>query len=58
MSVVFDEIVTEVNAPSTSTAEDGSPSSPEGASEAAPAQPDLYQTFERLKNRQLRLFAD
>lgn len=58
MSVVFDEILTEVNAPSTETVEDNSPSPREEASDAEQAQNMFLQTLERLRKRQLRLFAD
>lgn len=58
MSVVFDEILAEVNAPSTEAVEGGDSSTGEGDSVAAPALADLANTFERLKKRQHRLFAD
>ena len=58
MSIVFDEIITEVNAPSTENLGNGHQSSGEEDVDSTPGQNDLSETFERLQKRQLRLFAD
>ena len=58
MTIVFDEILSEVHTPSTERAESGSGSGEGQASSGIPAQADLQQTLERIKIRQLRLMAD
>lgn len=58
MSIVFDEILTEINVPSTETVESDSPAPGEESSDAAQTNIELLQTLERLKKRQLRVFAD
>ncbi|MCP4181739.1 MAG: hypothetical protein GY761_00225 [Hyphomicrobiales bacterium] len=58
MSIVFDEILTEINVPSTETVENDNPASGEESSDAAQTNRELLQTLERLKKRQLRVFAD
>ncbi len=58
MSIVFDEILTEINVPSTETVESDNPTPGEESSDAAQTNRELLQTLERLKKRQLRVFAD
>jgi len=58
MAIVFDEILSEVHAPSTDRAENG-PAPEEGqAASAMASRAEVQQTLERIQTRQLRLMAD
>jgi len=58
MTIVFDEIVSEVIPPSTDRAESGSGQTDAQASAGIASQAELQQALERIKIRQLRLMAD
>lgn len=58
MSIIFDEIVTEVNAPSTETLGNENPLPRENDLDSAQLHKDLIGALERFEKRQIRLFAD